>query len=60
MESLLISLIVLAVVIWLVWFILSRIPIPEPIRTVVYVVVGLICLLWVLQYLPGAGIHFGR
>lgn len=45
LMSVLIWLLIFAVVIWLVYFILSHTPIPEPVRTVVLVIVGIILLL---------------
>ena len=49
--SLLIWLLVLAIVIYVVFLILNMIPMPEPIRTIVLCVLGLILLLVVIQRL---------
>ena len=49
--SLLIWLLVLAVVIYVVFLILNMLPIPEPIRTIVLCILGLILLLVVINRL---------
>jgi hypothetical protein len=51
--GLLISLIVLGVVLSICWWILSMIPAPPPIATVIRVVFALVCLLAVLSLLMG-------
>lgn len=49
--SLLIWLVVLAIVIWLVFLIIGMLPLPEPIKTIVTVVIALILLLVVINRL---------
>lgn len=49
--SLLIWLIVLAVVVWLLFLIIGMLPLPEPIRTIITVVIALILLLVIVQRL---------
>lgn len=49
----LINLAVVAIVIYLIWWLLNRIPMPEPIRlvvTVVFVIVAIMSLLGFLSY----------
>ena len=52
MEALLIGLICLCVVIGIVYFILSKIPLPAPFNWLVWVVLGLIALVAFLDYAP--------
>ena len=49
--SLLIWLIVLAVVVWLLFLIVGMLPLPEPIKTIITVVIALILLLVIVQRL---------
>ena len=49
--NLLIWLIVLAVVVWLLFLIIGMLPLPEPIRTIITVVIALILLLVIVQRL---------
>jgi hypothetical protein len=49
--ALLIWLIVLAVVVWLLFLIIGMLPIPEPIKTIITVVIALILLLVIVQRL---------
>lgn len=46
--TLIVFLCLICLVVYLVYFILSRIPLPDPVKTVVYVLMGLVLLLWVL------------
>lgn len=43
------TLIVVLVVVVIVHLILSRMPLPEPYGAIVYLIVGLVLLLWVLR-----------
>ena len=47
--ELLVTVLVAALVCWLVFYVMDRIPMAEPVRTVAYVVVGVILLLFVLS-----------
>lgn len=47
--SLLIYVCVVAVVVWLIFYVLSQTPLPPVVRLVLTVVVGLILLFWLLQ-----------
>jgi hypothetical protein len=49
--SLLIYIVVLALVCYIVFWILGQIPMPPPLRTVIVVVVALVFLLWILRHL---------
>lgn len=60
MISLLVGLIVFAVVIYILWLILNMIPMPQPIKLIVTLVFALICLVGLLNYLPGVGLPHGR
>jgi heme A synthase len=51
--SLLISLVILGLVLWVFWWILSLIPAPEPIATIIKVVFALICLVALLSLVFG-------
>ena len=59
--DLLLTLIILAAIIAIVWYILSRLPLPEPIRIVIEVVIALIAIIVLLQLAPGVGggMHLG-
>lgn len=60
MLSLLIGLIILCLIVAIAWWIIQQIPIPPPLRWVVYVVFGLVVLLIVLNYLPLGALPRGR
>lgn len=47
--DLLVTVLVVALVCWLVFYVMDHIPMTEPVRTVAYVVVGVILLLFVLS-----------
>jgi heme A synthase len=53
LVSLLITLLVLALVFSVVWWILGQMPIPQPFRWVVNAVLGIICLIVLLGMLTG-------
>ena len=60
METLLISLLIGCLILGVVWWIISLIPLPPPFGQVVQVVVVVIALLWLillLTGLPGLGFH---
>lgn len=52
MLGLLISLVVFALVAYLLWWVLSLIPMPQPLRVVVTVLFVLVCVLILLDYFP--------
>ena len=46
--SLLVTVIILGMLVWLV----TMLPIPEPFRTVAIVIIILVCILWLVGYVP--------
>ena len=56
MIGLLIGFIVLVLAVGIAWWIIQQIPIPPPMRWIVTVVFGSICLLIVLNYLSAGSI----
>lgn len=56
MISLILYLCLVAVAVWLVFFILGQIPMPPAIRTIITVVVALVLLLWVFRVF-GSALH---
>lgn len=52
MISLLVGLIVLALVIYLAWYVLNLIPMPPPVRIVITVLFLIICIVALLDYAP--------
>lgn len=52
MLSLLVGLIVLALVIYLCWYVLNLIPMPPPVRVVITVLFVIICIVALLNYVP--------
>ena len=51
MIELLIGLIILLVVVYIVNLIIAQLSLPEPIKTVIYIVIGLVFLLYLLDTL---------
>lgn len=51
LVSLLITLIILGLVLWLFWWVINQIPAPPPINTVIRVVFALLCLVAVISVL---------
>lgn len=49
LAGLLIAIIVLCLIAYLIFYALSRIPLPEPVRTVVTVLIALILLIFIIQ-----------
>jgi ABC-type siderophore export system fused ATPase/permease subunit len=50
MESL-ISIIIVLVVLGLVYYLVTLLPIPEPFRTIIYVVIILALIIWLLSFI---------
>ena len=50
MVKTLVSLLVLCIVIYVIYLILNMIQLPAPIKTIVYLIVGLVLLVWLLRY----------
>jgi hypothetical protein len=49
--SILIWLLILAVVVYVIWLILNMLPLPEPIKTIILCILGLVLLLVIVQRL---------
>lgn len=49
MISLLITLLIGAVVLYVVYLIVGMVNLPEPIKRIVYIIIGIIVLLWLLD-----------
>lgn len=62
LVSLLITVVVIALVLYLIFWVMSYLGVPDPIRKVVTVVMVLIVVIWILtNFLPGVpGWHLGR
>ncbi len=57
MISMLLTALIYLCIIGLVLFCVGKIPgIPEIVKTVIYVVIGVVILLWLLQYVQGHGL----
>lgn len=54
----LISLLIFAIIMGLIWYLLSLLPLPEPFRLIVTVIFVVICILFLLSYLPGTPMHY--
>ena len=58
MISLLITLVVFALVCYLIFWVMGYLAVPDPIRKVVTVVMVLIAVIWILtNFLPASGMH---
>ena len=64
LVTIIIYLIILGLLVWLVFYILDAIPIPEPLNRVVRILVIVVCVLVIilllLQLVGGAGISLPR
>ncbi len=49
MISLLVTVLIAALIFYLVWWALSQIPLPQPVRTVVIVILVIIFVVWLAQ-----------
>jgi hypothetical protein len=57
MISLLITVVIFALVCYLIFWVMGYLGVPDPIRKVVTVVIVLIAVIWILtNFLPGAGV----
>lgn len=57
LHGLLSLFIVLAILSLIVWGII-QLPIPAPVKTVIWVVLGVLLLVWLLQQVGGSGLAF--
>jgi hypothetical protein len=55
MASLLITLVVWCLILAIAWWVVSKLPIPEPFNWVVIVIFGLVAILMLLSLLPIGG-----
>jgi heme A synthase len=61
MINLLIYLIIICLVLYVLWWVLSQIPLPQPIRTVAVVIFALVAVIMLLNMTGGiSGLHFLR
>lgn len=59
-SALLVFFIILCIVGLILWGV-NQIPgIPQIVKVVIYVIIGVVMLLWLLQYVQGGGVHFVR
>lgn len=56
MISLLVTLLIICLIAYVVWWALSQIPMPEPIRVVVIVIFAIILILILVRLIPGVNI----
>jgi len=54
MNALLMLILVLAIVGFVLWLVVTYVPMPEPYRRVVVVVVAIVVLIWLVRYLMTA------
>lgn len=52
MISLLVGLVVFALIAYLIWWLLSLIPLPQPVRIIVTALFVLVCIVVLLDYMP--------
>lgn len=52
MISMLVGLVVFALIAYLLWWLLSLIPLPPPVRIIVTVLFVLVCIVVLLDYMP--------
>ncbi len=61
MVSLLITLLVLCLIGYIVYYIIGLLPLPQPIKNVVLIIFGVIVILYLLQFLGvGTGMSLSR
>lgn len=49
MLTILLTLLVIAVVAYVVYLVINMLPLPAPVKTIAYLILGLVLLLWVLS-----------
>jgi hypothetical protein len=57
LVSLLITILILGLIFWLIFWVIGILPIPEPFKTVAYVILAIIVIVYLLSFLPGVGTH---
>jgi len=60
MEGTLVSLLILVVILGVLWYIFTLIPLPEPFEKIAMIIIALIALIWVLGLLFGYSTPFFR
>jgi hypothetical protein len=53
--GILVSLLILCVVVAVIFWLLTMLPIPQPLMNIIKVVIVLVCLIYLLGMLPGIG-----
>ncbi|MGH2518312.1 MAG: Thivi_2564 family membrane protein [Chloroflexota bacterium] len=57
----LVSVLIVLAIIGLILWAIGRVPgLPEIVKVIIYVVVGIIILLWLLHFVQGGGLHTGH
>ena len=57
MISLLVTMLILVLIMAIAWWVVTTIPLPDPVRWIVLAIVGIICYSGALSLLPGGTIH---
>jgi len=57
--STLVYILIVVAILSLIFWVITQIPLPPIVRTVIYVIIGIVVLLWLLSFVQGAGPHFG-
>jgi len=52
--NILIALLIFAVIAYLVYYVLGMTPLPAPIKTIVYVILAVVFIVYLLGFLPGS------
>lgn len=56
----LISLLVAVIIMGLIYYCITLLPIPQPFKNIVVVIFILICIIWLVGYLPGVDYWHGH
>lgn len=56
----LVSLLIAVLIIAVICYVVTLIPIPAPFKTVIWLILAVIFIIWLVGYLPGGGLHLGR
>lgn len=58
MLGLLVTLIILLAIAGVLWWAITNLGLPEPVRIVAITIVAIVCLIVLLSLLPGVGLHW--
>lgn len=58
--TLLLYLVVAAAIVGIAWWAINQFSLPPPVRAIVVVVIALVCIVFLVQFLPGLGGHLRR